>query len=340
MELRIKGVTYDVGMPVMKGGITRETLTSDVVGQEMKTIAEELHCTAVRITGQDIERLKMAAGIAARQGLDIWLSPSLHDADEQEMFNQIIDAAHVCEELRKHDVQVVLVVGCELSIFMAGLIPGDDSLERLAVLSDPSRWTEELFAKGPPVERLNSFLAHTATEARKHFSGPLTYAAGLWEDIDWRIFDFVGIDAYRDANNSSHFRELIQKYKEYGRPLVITEFGCCTYVGAENKGSMGWYVIDRDSRPWRLKQPLIRGESVQARYLTDMLALFENEGVDGAFVFTFVSPSYPSSDNPDYDLDVASYSLVRTWPDSEASRLPRREPKQGFHSVARYYGGE
>ncbi|MCL6442209.1 MAG: hypothetical protein K6T83_01875 [Alicyclobacillus sp.] len=337
--LKVKGVTYDVGMPVIKGRITRKTLTSDVVAREMQVISEELHCTAVRITGQDIERLNMAANVAARQGLDIWLSPSLHDADEQETFNQIIDAAYVCEELRKYDVQVVLVIGCELSVFMAGLIPGNNGLERLAVLSDPSRWTEELFAQGSPVERLNSFLARAATEARKHFTGPLTYAAGLWEDIDWRIFDFVGIDAYRDAKNSTHFRDLIRKYKEYGKPIVITEFGCCTYVGAEEQGSMGWLVIDRDSQPWRLKKSLIRDEGVQAQYLTDMLALFEDEGVEGAFVFTFVSPSYPSSVDLDYDLDVASFSIVRTWDGVETSRFPLQwEPKEAFHAVARYYG--
>ncbi|GMA51047.1 hypothetical protein GCM10025857_24040 [Alicyclobacillus contaminans] len=339
MTLKVKGVTYDVGMPVIKGGITRETLTSDVVAREMKIISEELHCTAVRITGQDMERLKMAANITARQGLDVWLSPSLHDADEQETFNQIVDAAHVCEELRKYDVQVVLVIGCELSVFMAGLIPGNNGLERLAVLSDPSRWTEELFAQGSPVERLNNFLARAATEARKRFSGPLTYAAGLWEDIDWRIFDFVGIDAYRDANNSNHFRDLIRKYKDYGKPIVVTEFGCCTYVGAEDQGSMGWLVIDRDSQPWRLKKSLIRDEGVQARYLTDMLALFEGEGVEGAFVFTFVSPSYPSSADPDRDLDVASFSIVRSWDGIKTSRYPLPwEPKEAFHAIARYYG--
>jgi hypothetical protein len=341
LTLKVKGVTYDVGMPVIKGGLTRETLTSNVVTREMRIISSQLHCTAVRITGQDIERLKMAANIAARQGLDVWLSPSLHDANEEETFKQIMEVACVCEELRKHNVQVVLVIGCELSIFMAGLIPGNDGLERLAVLSDPSRWTEELFAQGSPVERLNRFLARTTTAARNHFTGPLTYAAGLWEDIDWSIFDFVGIDAYRDANNSSHFRDLIRKYKDYGKPLVVTEFGCCTYVGAEDQGSMGWLVIDRDYQPWRLRKPLVRDERVQAQYLTDMLSTFEDEGLEGAFVFTFVSPSYPSSIEPDFDLDVASFSLVCTWNRAETSQAPLTwEPKKAFHAIAQYYGRE
>lgn len=103
---------------------------------------------------------------------------------------------------------------------------------------------------------------------------------------------------------------------------------------------MGWMVIDRNSKPWCLSKPLIRDESVQARYLTEMLTLFEAEGVEGVFVYTFVSPSYPASIDPHYDLDTASYSLVRTWPaeyDVTRAQLPW-EPKEGFYAVARYYG--
>lgn len=240
MALQIKGVTYDVGMPVIKGGVTRETLPADTVEREMRVISRELHCNAVRITGKDIGRLNMAAQLAAEQGLDVWLSPMFHDADEQETFDGVIRAACVCEELRKrHDVRVVLVIGCELSIFMAGLIPGNDALERLAVLSDPSRWTEELFAQGSPIERLNSFLGRTAAEAKKHFIGPITYAAGLWEDIDWSPFDYVGIDAYRDAGNSGHFRNIIRKYKEHGKPVVVTEFGAAPMQVPKTKAAWG-----------------------------------------------------------------------------------------------------
>ncbi|CAJ1001227.1 hypothetical protein [Brevibacillus aydinogluensis] len=98
-------------------------------------------------------------------------------------------------------------------------------------------------------------------------------------------------------------------------------------------------MIDRDSRPWRLKKPLARDEEPQAKYLTEMLSLFEDEGMEVAFVFTFVSPSYPSSENPEYDQDVASFSIVRTWKQRETSRSPlQQKPKQAVHEIARYYG--
>ncbi len=243
--MKIRGVTYDVGTTTINGGLTRETLPLDLVEQEMQVIAKELHCTAVRITGQDISRLKLAAGAASRQGLDVWLSPTLHDANERETFDQIIKAACVAEELHKLCRQVVLVLGCELSVFMSGLIPGNSGLERLATLSDPSRWTEDFFAQRSPLERLNTFLARTAMEARRHFAGPLTYASGLWEDIDWDIFDIVGVDAYRDASNASGFCDVVRNYLVYGKPTVVTEFGCCT---CGHRGPRQYGLDGRQSR--------------------------------------------------------------------------------------------
>jgi len=43
--------------------------------RELQIITDDLHCTAVRITGGDAERLDIAAGIAAEAGLEVWFSP-------------------------------------------------------------------------------------------------------------------------------------------------------------------------------------------------------------------------------------------------------------------------
>ncbi len=105
---------------------------------------------------------------------------------------------------------------------------------------------------------------------------------------------------------------------------------------------MGWMVVNRESTPWCLSKPLVRDEGVQACYLTELLALFEAEGIEGVFVFTFVSPSYPSSIDPRHDLDTASYSLVRTLPTGHETTRSQLlwEPKEAFHAVARYYGSK
>jgi len=47
-----------------------------------------------------------------------------------------------------------------------------------------------------------AFLAGAAEAVRSQFGGPLTYAAGTWEPVDWSRIDIVSVDAYRDARNA------------------------------------------------------------------------------------------------------------------------------------------
>src|SRR4051794_11917958 len=88
---------------------------------------------------------------------------------------------------------------------------------------------------------------------------------------DWSRFDIVGVDLYRDAGNWDSYREQLRAYATHERPLVVTEFGCCTYRGAPDRGAMGWAIVDRTVRPPRLTEEVVRDEQVQATYLTDVL---------------------------------------------------------------------
>jgi hypothetical protein len=91
-------------------------------------------------------------------------------------------------------------------------------------------------------------------------------------------------------------------------------------------------VVDRSSPPGRLPADTVRDEALQASELADLLAIFEAANLRGAFVYTLIAPSYPSSAvDPALDLDAASYALVRSWPDG------RVEPKAAFHAVAARY---
>ncbi|HEY7124733.1 MAG TPA: abortive infection protein, partial [Ktedonobacterales bacterium] len=74
-------------------------------------------------------------------------------------------------------------------------------------------------------------------------------------------------------------------------------------------------------------------------YLIELLDIFREEQVEGAFAFTFVSPSYPYSDDPRYDLDMASYSVVKTCTDhtGQAYQEMPWEPKEAFGRLAQYY---
>ena len=74
---------------------------------------------------------------------------------------------------------------------------------------------------------------------RSRFGGPITYASGMWEPVDWSAFDIVSCDACRDEHNVATFHAELRKLGIHGKPVAITEFGCCAYAGAAAKGGMG-----------------------------------------------------------------------------------------------------
>jgi DDE superfamily endonuclease len=63
----------------------------------------------------------------------------------------------------------------------------------------------------------------------------------------------------------------------------------------------------------RLDRKYVREEALQARELTETLAIFDDAGVDGAFVQTFIQPLNAYNADPRFDFDMASYSLVKSY---------------------------
>ncbi len=330
--MKRKGVCYDVGR-VLEGTLSRPSFDRWVVHRELEIIKNDLHCNAVRICGEEIERVMAAGEEALQQGLEVWLSPELFERSQAETLDYIVEAAAEAEKLRQDWPQVALSLGSELSIFMQGILEGHNLLERM---NHPSfRENVQAGKHNPP---LNAFLAQANQSVRQVFHGRVTYASVPLEAVDWSLFDFVCVDYYRDARIRDTFGEHLRRYLTYGKPLLITEFGCCTYQGAENAGGMGWAIVDFDKR-LQLNGDYVRDEGLQAREIVDGLEVFEKVGVEGAFVFTFVAPNLPYNDNPRYDLDMASYSLVKSYAAGQGATYPDLpwEPKESFRSLADYY---
>ena len=335
-----KGINYDVGTYTRgKETSSREHFEPAIVKQEIAIIKQDLHCNAIRISGQDIQRLTFATEAALEQKLEVWFSPVLIDATEKKTLVYLAECAKAAEKLRERFGAIVYVVGCELTFFMKGLVLGETSFDRIQTFMSPWRLLKNTLLKGSFHKRLNSFLAKSVKVIREHFHGPLSYASGPWENVDWALFDFVGVDYYREAHNKRNYREKLQAYFKHGKPVVITEFGCCTYQGAEEKGGYGWAIVDHSKMPKQLKGNYVRDEQVQANYLNDLLDIFVEEKVNGAFLFTFVMPSYPYNEDSLYDLDMASYSVVKSFPDGNGSTYKEMpwEPKQSFKVLKNHY---
>jgi hypothetical protein len=322
--MRKRGINYDTGvMPT--GVLNRPEFDHDVVRREMAVIARDLHCRAVRITGAHADRIAFAAECAIEQGLEVWFSPFPCNLTPEEMLPYFADCADRAEKLRERSDDVVLVLGCEFSLF-AAILPGANVLERIANMSKPETWTT-----GDPLGDLRRFFVDVTSEARRRFHGRLTYAAGEWEDVDWSLFDLVSIDAYRSADNAGQFLEIVRKQFEHGKPVAVTEFGSCTYQGAADRGGQGWAIVEWTADPPRLTGEFVRDESVQTTYFRELLDIFEAEGVDTAFWFTFAAYGNPYAEDPAHDLDMASYGVVKVL---SGQTDPGWAPKAVFHAMA------
>lgn len=306
--MRGKGINYDTGF-LPGNHDSRPDFDPAVVAAEMRIIARELGCTAVRVSGSKPERISIAAQAAAAEGLEVWFAPFPPELTAAELLELFRDRADRAEHLRRAGASVVLVAGCELSLFNPGFLPGTNSYDRIARLGKPSPRLYASFARLP--KRLNAFLGEAADTVRGRFGGPVTYASGTWEPVDWSRFDIVSVDAYRDAKNAGSFRADLRKQLGHGKPVVATEYGCCPYAGAADRGGLGWDIADYDDGGVpRLRGEYQRDESEQVRYLQELNQIFAEEGVDLAFWFTFAGYHQPTSPDPRQDADLASYGLV------------------------------
>jgi hypothetical protein len=345
--LRIKGICYDVG--AFMGINWRPVFDPQVVARELEIIRSDLHCNAVNISALDIGRLVTAATAALEEGLEVWLSPVLWDKSEDETLAYLAKAAGPFEALRKKwPDNVVLSVGGESTLFMQGILEGKNINQRLG---NP-KFRARIMAgehNGP----LNAFLAKAVAAVRKEFKGKLTYHSLIWEKVDWSLFDYVGVDHYRAKDIEGEYVEMLKPLFDNGKPVVVTEFGYATYqsdgklaqvlLGGGDVDSVSLFfhtlpVVGRFIRPKvRVIHP--RDEAWQARKVVETLKILDAAGVEGAFVSDFVSQIKPYDDDPKYDLDTASSSVVKYYEGGKhGTTYPEMpwEPKQSFKALADY----
>jgi hypothetical protein len=241
-----------------------------------------------------------------------------------------------------------MLTGSELILFTIGFLPGEKLEERLALLADPLRLRPMI---GEIRARFNEFLGSAVEIVRARFGGRISYASLPLEGVDWTLFDIISTDAaYRTKNNEANFRESIRAFvaqgRAQGKPVAITEFGCTTYRGAAHAGGQDptFAMIAWDERGCAigLKGEYVRDEDEQATYLREVLEVFEDEGVDYAFVNTFARYDLPHRNDPRQDLDMASFGVVKVLDLHDNPRGERYgdmpwQPKAAFTTLANWY---
>jgi hypothetical protein len=345
-----KGVHYDTGTVFRGQGYAistrRRALDMAVVRRELEIIRDDLHANAVRIVGSDVKRLTDVAEVALALGFEVWFSPAFFEYPQEETTARLVAAASAAAPLAAaHPGCLILVAGWEFTLFMPGIVAGKSITERLHTLK--ADWS--LLGDG----RLVEYLGALVPKLRAVFDGPLTYASLPFEQLDWGPFDYVGVDHYREARVKDRYVEMLQPFLATGKPVIVTEFGMRTYRDAESSGALGFGVTDT-TRLWLHTRPVIgrlfrsrlngsfqRDEAMQARELAETLDELERSGVAGALLCTFVTPEAHTDDDPRYDMDMDSMSLVKSLPGGRhGMAYPDLtwEPKMAFAAVAEHFG--
>ncbi|MFG2078611.1 hypothetical protein [Nonomuraea maritima] len=339
--MRGKGIAYDTGF-VQNGVISRERFDLDLVRRELAIIRDDLHCNAVQVVGGDPERLELTARCAAELGLEVWFSPYPLELTTTEMLSLFADCAQRAERVRQTGADVVFVTGVELSIMNRGFMPGDTMEERLGLLLGRPDGRAERLAETSA--RLDDFLREAVTAVRERFQGKLTYACIPFERVDWTMFDIMSVELIRSAEVADQFQEGVRNLVAQGMPVAITGFGTATWRGAGDVAPRSMEIVEHDEtgRPVGLNGDYVRDEAGQAAYLSELLEIFETEGVDSAFVYLFALDSHPHRpDDPRHDLDLASLGIVKVLEDRNGDTYPDMpwEPKTAFTTLADCYRG-
>ncbi|MFJ1912710.1 hypothetical protein ACIOGX_12340 [Streptomyces sp. NPDC088147] len=101
---------------------------------------------------------------------------------------------------RRQGARVHLSVGCEFVLYVPGIVPGADVMERIENLLngtfDPVRMTR----------RLSSFIARSAAVGRSVSGGPMTYGAAQEDDLDMASYSVVKTVRERPDDPASAWR--------------------------------------------------------------------------------------------------------------------------------------
>lgn len=333
----IKGINYNAGIEYDSSSNYGAKINLPALKKDLAMI-KELNCNAIRMYGSHIDKLMLYSEEALKQGFEVWISPRIIGADEKQTVLFAIEAAKKTEALRKRYKKVVFIAGNELFLDSRAVFDAPKIFNRGEFLQKYIKCTFAIKTK-PNAEMkkflsstdkaLNNLLAKLSRELRKHFHGKITYASLSWEKPNWKLFDMLSVNLYKDQWNSAYYAEELRKLKSYKKPIAITEFGVCAYKGASKLGGSAHDIVIYPDKI--IKEGIIRDEQEQADYIKELLELYAKEKIEAAFVFDFKEEWKIYSDDPRKDLDLSSYGIVKVMPDGKIV------PKKALYVIKKLY---
>jgi len=157
-----------------------------LTAHDIKVIANEMHANAIRIEGEEVERLVSAARSAHAEGLTIFFNPWKMNVPVAGLAEYYAMAARAAEGLRSEGADIIFVAGCEMTLFNEGILDGSTVLERvsgLAALAQDMQSEKTMALLAEKAAILNDALRGIVARVREAFKGKVTYSAGMWEMV-------------------------------------------------------------------------------------------------------------------------------------------------------------
>jgi len=340
--IKVRGINYNAGIEYnplfpVANKIDLTKLRKDLI------LIKKLNCNAIRFYGSYIDKLILYSQEALKKGFEVWISPRLINGDKKQTIKFVGEASKKAEELRKKYKKVIFIVGNELIIDSAGIFPFSTIPEKMEALrvyltlkniKDKTNRIKEIS------KSINNFLRRIDTktkdfiedirkEATKNFKGKITYASFPSEEVDWEKFDIISINLYKNQWNESTYKEKLRQLKQYKKPIAITEFGTCAYIGASKKGGSAYDIIDYKTNT--IKEGIIRDENEQSEYLKDLIELYKKENIFATFVFDFKEEWKIHRKNSKKDFDLGSFGIMKVLENGKIF------PKKAFDTVKKNY---
>ncbi|MFQ6089170.1 MAG: hypothetical protein ACE5K0_09750, partial [Candidatus Methanofastidiosia archaeon] len=281
-NIPLKGICYDAGIKWDYNIKSWRNLTNEQIEREViDIINRELDCNAVRIMGND-DNIFRVADIAIEKGnFDvIAISPRFISETMDNTIIKIADVAKKTEEVRKKFNNTTFIVGNELPIDNRGVVSDAPTYKQRS--DEAGKYMSMLKYQN----RLNKFLKKLITVASQNFKGEITYASTWWEQgIRWEDLDFdiISLNQYYhpEYNDENDIISILEEFRQLGKKIYITEFGCATFEGAFEAGGAGW-----DPNIYGNKKYSQEEQSKAIKWYVDFFT--KTKILDGIFLANFI----------------------------------------------------
>ena len=302
--MKFKGITYNAGIDYNQRGDGKNMDTQEFL-YDLKYI-KKMNCNSIRLYGSHNKKLLTYTKLALQNGFIVWASPRYIGKSKDETIKLLLDFSDKLEKLRSGN-NIFLIIGNEFAIDMDGLVPGDTQMQRARNYKKTSS------------EVLNNIFSEFVPKIRNVFGGKMTYAALITEDIDYSLFDYIGLNYYWHWKNMFNYSSRLKNLsKKYHKKIIITEFGTCCYKFASCLNGAAYYPIQElrlHEKPI-LKWLVMRNEMEQIRCIKRCFKAFKKANVEGAFIFDYAEKwkiYVPETG----DMDLASFGVMRCYPDGK-----------------------